>query len=241
MKRTERRHLKENDFEHWTQETREFLETRSRETLTVLVAVVVIGAAVLGYYGWRQHVQSRSSAMLAEAVAIQSAPVGNASAPGSAVPPGGYPDEKARDEAAVAKLKAAADAYPSTEAGIFARYEQAATLVSLGRYAEAIDCYNEALKRAGTGNYAQMARLGIAEAQARSGRYDEAINVLKDLAQQKEGALPIDGVLIELGRVYREAGKTADARQAFNRVVDEFPDSPYVGEAQQALSELGKT
>jgi tetratricopeptide (TPR) repeat protein len=201
----------------------------------------VIGGAALGYYGWRQHVQSRSSAMLGEALAIQTAPTGDASAPESAVPPGGYPSEKARDEAAVTKLQAAADAYPSTEAGIYARYEQAATLVSLGRYAEAIDCYTEVIKRAGTANYAQMARLGVAEAQARAGRYDEAINALKDLAQHKEGALPIDGVLIELGRVYLEAGKTADARQAFSRVVDEFPDSPYVGEAQQKLSELGKT
>jgi TolA-binding protein len=240
MKRTERRHLKENDFELWTRDTREFLETRGRETLTVLVAVVVIGCAALGYYGWRQHVQSRSSTMLAEALAVQTAPVGGA-APGTLLPPGGFLDEKGRDEAALAKLKAAADAYPSTDAGTHARYEQAATLVSLGRYAEAIDCYNEVLKRAGTGNYGQMARLGIAEAQARAGRYDEAINVLKDLAQHKEGALPIDGVLIELGRVYLDAGKPADARQAFNRIVDEFPDSPYAGEAQQKLSELGKS
>jgi TolA-binding protein len=241
MKRTERRHLKENDFELWTRDAREFLETRGRETLTVLVAAIVIGGAALGYYGWRQHVQSRSSAMLAEAVAIQTAQTGDAFAPGVAVPPGGFPNETARDEAAVTKLKAAADAYPSTDAGIYARYEQAATLVSLGRYAEAIDCYNEAIKRAGSGNYAQMARLGVAEAKARAGQYDEAINALKDLAQHKEGALPIDGILIELGRVYLEAGKTADARQTFNRVVDEFPDSPYVGEAQQRLSELGKS
>jgi TolA-binding protein len=241
MKRTERRHLKENDFELWTRDAREFLETRGRETLTVLVAAVVIGGAAIGYYGWRQHVQSRSSTMLAEAVAVQAAPAGDATTPGSTVPPGGFADEKARDEAAVAKLKAAADAYPSTEAGIFARYEQAATLVSLGRYAEAIDGYNEVMKRAGTGNIAQMARLGLAEAMARAGRYDEAISALKELAQHKEGPLPIDGVLIELGRIYLEAGKAADARQAFNRVVDEFPDSPYVGEAQQRLSELGKT
>ena len=33
-----------------------------------------------------------------------------------------------------------------------------------------------------------------------------------------------------------KAGKTQDARAAFKRVVDEFPDSPYATEAKQQIA-----
>ena len=48
--------------------------------------------------------------------------------------------------------------------------------------------------------------------------------------------LPVDGVLMELARACLKAGKTQDARAAFKRVVDEFPESSYVAEARQQLA-----
>ena len=77
-----------------------------------------------------------------------------------------------------------------------------------------------------------MARLGLAEAQARAGQYDQAINTFKELAQRKDGPLPVDGILMQLGATYLEAGKRADAQQTFNRLVEEFPESPFTGDAQ---------
>jgi TolA-binding protein len=85
-----------------------------------------------------------------------------------------------------------------------------------------------------------MARLGLAEAQARAGQYDQAINAYKELAQRKDGPLPVDGILMQLGRTYLEAGKKADAQQTFNRVVEEYPDSPFAGDARKAIETLKK-
>jgi outer membrane protein assembly factor BamD (BamD/ComL family) len=86
-----------------------------------------------------------------------------------------------------------------------------------------------------------MARLGLAEAQARNGQYDQAINAFKELAQRKDGPLPVDAILMQLGRTYLEAGKRADAQQAFNRIVEEFPDSPFNGDAKRELDNLKRT
>jgi len=86
-----------------------------------------------------------------------------------------------------------------------------------------------------------MARLGLAEAQVRAGQYDPAINTFKELAQRKDGPLPVDGILMQLGRTYLEAGKRADAQQTFNRLVEEYPESPYTGEARKAIDTLKKT
>jgi outer membrane protein assembly factor BamD (BamD/ComL family) len=41
---------------------------------------------------------------------------------------------------------------------------------------------------------------------------------------------------MELGRASLKAGKTAEARAAFKRVVDEFPESTFVADAQQRLA-----
>jgi TolA-binding protein len=243
MKRTERQHLKRNEVVTLTRQAREVMETRPREVTAAILAVLVIGGAALGYYGWRQHIESSAHELLAQAMAVENARVAPPVAPGgtAVIVPGSYPTEQARLEAAVVKLKATADAYPSTDAGLFARYQQAAMLVSLGRAAEAAGVYDEVIRRAGDGFYGQVSRLGLAETRVRTGQYDQAINDFKALAQRKDGPLPIDGVLMRLGRTYLEAGRKSDAQQTFNRVVEEYPNSPYTAEARQQLDSLKKT
>ena len=241
MKRTERHHLKENELEKFARRAREAVQTRRRETMAGIIALVVIGAVAVGYWAWRERVETRGHAMLAAALAAQEARVGPPPAPGVGPPSTpSFATERERSLAALAKFKAAADAYPSTDAGIFARYMEAVTSMALGNAADAARAYQQVIDRAGDGIYGQMARLGLAEAQARAGQYDQAINTFKELAQRKDGPLPIDGILMQLGRTYRDAGKRDDAQQTFNRLVEEFPQSPFAGDAKRELDSLKK-
>ena len=124
--------------------------------------------------------------------------------------------------------------------GMFARYQEASLQVSLGNAADADQGVSAVVDRAGDALYGQMARLGLAEAYARSGQFEQAITAFKELAQRKDGQLPIDGILIQLGRTYRDAGKTADAQQTFNRMMQEFPDSAFNADAKRELEALKK-
>src|SRR5438128_811158 len=242
MKRTERHHLKENELEKFARRAREAFETRRRETMAAVVALLVIGVVAIGYWAYRERVQTRAHALLAAALAVQEARVGPPAAPGAgAASTPSFATERERSLAALTKFKAAADAHPSTDAGIFARYMQATTSMALGNAADAVRAYQQVIDRAGDGIYGQMARLGLAEAQARAGQYDQAINTFKELAQRKDGPLPIDGILMQLGRTYRDAGKREDAQQTFNRLVEEFPQSPFAGDAKRELDGLKKT
>ena len=241
MKRTERHHLKENELEKFARRAREAFETRRRETMAAVVALLVIGVVAIGYWAYRERVQTRAHALLAAALAVQEARVGPPAAPGAgAASTPSFATERERSLAALAKFKAAADAYPATDAGIFARYMEATTSMALGNAADAAREYQQVIDRAGDGIYGQMARLGLAEAQARAGQYDQAINTFKELAQRKDGPLPIDGILMQLGRTYRDAGKRDDAQQTFNRLVEEFPQSPFAGDAKRELDSLKK-
>ena len=143
-----------------------------------------------------------------------------------------------KNQAALTKFKIVADQYPSTDAGLFARYREGTTFMALGTPASAVQSYQQVIDRGGSGLYAQMARLGLAEAQAQTGQFDDAINTLKDLAQNKDGQVPVDGVLIRLGRTYLDAGKRTEAEQTFNRIVQEFPDSPFTADARRELDNL---
>jgi TolA-binding protein len=238
MKRAERHHLKENELQRWAIQARGAFEERKRETTIGVAVVLVIAAAIASWAGWRGYVESRAQRDLAEALAVQEARV---SATGTPAAPGSFPSERARQQAAVAKFRAAADAHPSTDAGIFARYQEAAGQVALGNPTAAATAYQEVISRSGSSIMAQMARLGLADAQARAGQYDQAINTFKELAQRKDGPLPVDGILMQLGRTYRDAGKRADAQQTFNRLVQEYPDSPFTSEAKRELDALKTT
>ncbi len=241
MKSTERHHLKENELRKLARQAGLTVSERRRETTALIAIVVVVGALALGYYGWRDRVQTKAHALLAEAMAVQDARVGPPPAPGT--PAGGlyFPTERERSQAALTKLKIAADAYPSTDAGIYARYQEGATSLTLGSTPGAIAAYQQVIKEAGDGFYGQMARLGLAEAQARAGQYDTAINTFKELAQRKDGPLPVDGILMQLGRTYLDAGKRADAQQTFNRLVEEYPESPFTIDARKELETLKKS
>ena len=241
MKRTERHHLKENELRNLARQAGRTVSERRKETTGLVAIVVAVGALALGYVGWREHVQTKAHGLLAEAMAVQDARVGPPPAPGT--PAGGlyFPTERERSQAALTKLKIAADAYPSTDAGIYARYQEGATSLALGSTPGAIAAYEQVIKEAGDGFYGQMARLGLAEAQAHAGQYDTAINTFKDLAQRKDGPLPVDGILMQLGRTYLDAGKRADAQQTFNRLVEEYPESPFTGDARKEIETLKKT
>jgi TolA-binding protein len=132
-----------------------------------------------------------------------------------------------------------ANAYPSTPDGIAAAYQAAGALFGLGRLAEAEKAYQDVIARAGSSIYGPAARMGLAETLTTEGQYDRAIKEYTDLAAQRDGVLPVDGVLVQLARTYVKAGKTNEARATFKRVVDEFPNSNYVAEARQQMALLG--
>src|SRR3954470_687121 len=240
MKRTERHHLKENELRTFAQRAAETVESRRKETTTLALIAVAVAVVAIAFFAWRANVQGRARALLADAMAVADARVGPPPAPGT--PAGGlyFPTENERAQAALTKFKIAADAYPSTDAGVYARYQEGALSLALGSTPGAISAYQQVIKESGDNFYGQMARLGLAEAQARGGQYDPAINTFKEMAQRKDGPLPVDAILMQLGRTYLDAGKRADAQQTFNRIVEEYPESPFTGDARKEIETLKK-
>jgi TolA-binding protein len=248
MKTKHRRELKENDVVRMVAATRKFFEENGRRLTSAVVAVVVVGAAVFGFLTYRNREQTRGQELLAQATVVLNTAVvpvtaetkpGDAPAAASIGAKGTFSTETQKLNAAVPKLRAAADAYPETQAGMQARYHLAASLAALGQQKEAIAQFDEVVRRAGTNSlYGRMAQLGKADAQLASGQTDAAITTWKELAARKDANLPEDAILMQLGRAYQAKGNAAEAKKTFTDIVDNHPDSPYVAEARKELDSL---
>ena len=169
MRREERHHLKENPLANALTRVQAVLLTQGRTLAAAGAAVVLAAVAAGGYLAWQQQQAGRAGELLSEALIVLESPI---SAPPEAddgagavweQPPGTFPTEEARLEAALERFAETADGYPDLRAGIAARYEAAAALVALGRLDEAADAYRQVIAAAGDPLHAAVARMGLAE------------------------------------------------------------------------------
>ncbi len=250
MKRSERHHLKENAFAVAMARIQDRAENWGTG-FAIAAGVALAGVVAFGgYTWWSERAEATAGALLAEALVVADAPVVPPPAdageedpataePPFAQPPGSYPTIEAKMSASLPMLLEAADAYPGTPSGITARYRAAAALAALGRHDEAAEQYRRVIDGDEGGVYGRMATLGLASAQMSRGSYDEAIALLEPSSiSTADASLPIDGVLMELGRAYRLAGRSDEARAAFQRIMDEFPTSLYFPNAERELQVL---
>lgn len=241
MKRSERHHLKDNELAHLATSARDAIEGKGSQVTSILIGVAVVLVLGIGYYAWNTRTENRAHALLADALVLEDAQVGPPPAPGSPNSGGRtFVSAKAKAQEQLTKFKSVADAYPSTDSGLFARYRQGTTYLTLGEAKNAVDAFQQVVDKGGKSLYAEMARMGLAEAQLQAGAFDQAIAAFTDLAQKKDGRMPVDGVLARLAQTYLAAGKKDDAQKTFTRLVDEFPDSPFSADARRTLEEMKK-
>jgi predicted negative regulator of RcsB-dependent stress response len=246
MKTSERHHLKDNELALAVGSAQNWFTENRTTVMATLAAIVVVGGGILGYSAWKSSVDSKASGLLAEAMVVEESrvqppapPAGTTNDPtnpGGQLP-GTYPTQQAKLEAQLPKFMAAADAYPTSQPGQIARLHAAETLTQMGRRDEAITQYDQ-LTGSSNQMIARAARLGKTSVQIQAGQFDAAIATLKELSEQKDGALPNEAVLMELARAYKLAGKADDARKTLNQVVEQHADSPFATEAKAELAKI---
>jgi TolA-binding protein len=241
MKTSERHHLKENDFAISVASASDALIAHQRTIVVGAAVVLVVAILGGGYWFWQRQQLEKASSLLAAARVVATAPVTplpTINQPATTPQGGGYATEAARDQAALTKFQEAAAAYPDTAPGISARYQAASLLAEMGKVAEAEQAFGEVVRRDGNGLHGRMARLGVAALQLRAGKVEPAIQTLQELSQRTDTDLPLDGVLMQLGDAYRRAGRIPEAIRAYTRVLDEFPESGYAGDARTEADQL---
>ena len=241
MKRTERKHLKENPLAVWLSFCLDSI--RSRRFVIITVCSIVGISLVVGlFYGWDRWNSHRADELLAVAMAVVDAPVASESenndTEATAGVAAGFTSLSEKREAAIPKLLAVANAYPGLSQGLTARYQAAIMLVALGRANEASHEYERLNVLNADGIYGRMARLGRAEVHMETGEYSAAIDLLEEETTTGNVNVPLDGVLMRLGQAYQLADRSSEALVVFYRVVEEFPGSTYRFDAEREIDTI---
>ena len=238
MKSKTRHELKQNEFAAATARMVHLVGGYQRHATMLVAAILAVVVLAGGYFYWQGTRADKAGTLFGIAMETADASVAPPSTlPGATQAPNTFPTAKARSEAALKLFQDLAAAYPSTEAGIAAKYQAAGELLSLGRVNEAEAIYTE-LSQKSSSVYAMPSRLGLAQAKMAAGKYDDAVKMFTELSGDRDGTVPVDGVLMQLAEASTKAGKAADARAAYKRVVDEFAESGYAADARQKLAAL---
>jgi tetratricopeptide (TPR) repeat protein len=225
MARIKRKELKRNELAETFGRTVDYVSHHRRgatEAIAAAVAVLVLTAGFFLFRSWSEHQAGKE---LSAALEILESPL--ASDPTAASAPRTFPTADARESEAAKLLRQAAkkggsDAGRAAQVILAARMEKPAaaaeTLAKVARRARA--------------EVAAVAEIDVARLLASQGKTSEAIDRLKRAIESPETSTPKDALLFTLAETYEKAGASGDARATFQRLVNDYPNSPYRSDAQ---------
>lgn len=219
-----RHQLKERDEITTSLQTfTELLVARKKEITMGLIAVAVVVIVVFGWSYYSSRRNADAQAQLSQAIHIFNDTINIKS-------------DKERYEKTIAEAQKTHDQYPSLPAGSIALYYVALSQEGLGDTPKAI----ENLQKVAEGDDATIkavAQFALGEIHKKHGDTQKAIDTYKKLYDT--GGYSQAAVAFELGKLYEENKQVDQAKEFYQKVVSDFPESPFRTSADDALKRLG--
>lgn len=87
--------------------------------------------------------------------------------------------------------------------------------------------------------YAALSLLQAGACAEESGNIDKALEIYKSFEKNFKDSGFADRAVYDLGRAYQQKGDIANAREQFNKILTQYPKSPFNGPAKARLFVLG--
>jgi TolA-binding protein len=146
-------------------------------------------------------------------------------------------EEEADD--AEAKLQEVVDRYGGSDQADIARIYLARGMMEEGDTEGARDLLVNIVERHPADAVGRVATLDLIHLRLASGQTAEVVQELEAMVAGARRGLPRDAALYELGELHLRSKDYEQARQYFEKLVEEFPESPYTGGARRRIGELG--
>jgi tetratricopeptide (TPR) repeat protein len=222
-----RRDMKRNELAETVGKTVGYVSEHKKgvtEAVAIAAGVVIL---VGGFFAYRTWVGRSAGKDLSEALAILGTPLASEQPTATKT----YPTETARRAEAEKFLKKAA-AHGSTASGRAAQVILAAG--GADKPGTSVEVFEKAA-RTGKSETAAVAEIDAARALAAQGKTVEAIDRLKRAIESPSPAAPKDALLFALAQIYEQSGAAADARATYQRLINDYPNSPYRADARQKV------
>jgi len=222
-RRVTRKMMKEDEFVSFFDEVARWFSDNWRPVAAGVGVVVLVVLVWWGAGAWSARRSEDAAYLLRGAEKVLE---GGGTTPGSV-------------DAAEPLLREVVDRYGRTPQADVARLYLARIELGRGETETAREALRElAGHHAGTAIGA-AATLDLLHLRIASGQGAEVASELQAMVSSAEPALPRDTALYELGMLLVREERPAEAKDPFERLVKDFPESPYRFAAQQKLSELG--
>ena len=220
----------------------EWVQEREGLVLGLIGAVIVGGLAFGVSRTYSTSQDQEASRALEQAFVILEAPVGEKAADAAEAKTNPsekrYKDEAERLAAAKAAFQSAADAHKGRGAALIASLYQGHMALKAQDYDAAAAAYAAFLDAADKEDPLRFAGLsGWAAALEAKGDRKGAIAKWEELVNLPE-RLEEDAALFSLGRLYEEEGDHSRARASYERIKNDFSESPLKTKAEEALAKM---
>lgn len=221
MARISRKDLKTDEFVDAAVDASAFLERHWRPIVGGIIAVAVLGMATIGWSTWARQRDARLEDRLGQGLSRFT----------EAERAGGTSDGY---QAALVIFDEVLEQASTSPSGRIARYYRGAALHRLGRHDEAAAELTQVGSAGGSPDtLGTSARVLLVEVYREAGRTADALATLAVL--ESDPLFPPEEALLRQGWVHASAGNMDEARRSWQRLLDQFPQSPAAAEVTKIL------
>jgi TolA-binding protein len=234
MKKEERHQIKRDDLATALGSASDYYDSHRRTVLVWGGVAAVVLAAAFGGRSWWQEREAKSARVLGELIRTYNASITATIEDLQAADPNRitFTSTEERDRKVIEQadtiLKGGGSGMAIAGANLYKGMAQA----DMKQDDAARQSFEEVLRRDPRGLFGQMARLRMARLIEQQGKPAEALALYQNIADDASGLLPREEGLVGMARCQASLGKIDEARKLYQRIVTEFPNSEYAGEAR---------
>lgn len=233
MDRQTRQAIKHDKFLDELNHAYSFAQDNRRVLILAAIVVGVLAIAAAGFAGYFSRQETAAQLLLANGIDIMQTQVGE-QVPGTTTT---YDTDEAKVKAAEAVFRQVLDAYGSSDAADIARLYLAQLEAGRGEFEPAREKFERFIADHPDHILAGSAEMSLLNLRLASGDVDGVISELQSRIDGEEGRLPRPALLAVLAQAYDMKGERDKATEAYRRIANEFPDSPYSLDAQRRLAQ----
>ncbi|HEV8238203.1 MAG TPA: tetratricopeptide repeat protein [Thermoanaerobaculia bacterium] len=240
LSRKEIKHdIRDDALRHAVGESYDYVRGHRRNLVLAIAGVVLVAGAFAGWRAWNTRREATASDALGHAIAAYDGAVVPADANPDDLDSPTFPDEKSKQARAKQLFEQVAKDYPRTGGAAVAevylgriRFQEGDTAGARKVWQDFLDAHPEHM-------LAAAVRRTLLDLDRKEGKGEQVVQRLRADLEKEEKPLPEDVILFELGTTLEQLGRKQEAHDAYQRVVDEYPDSAWVSKATQKVRELG--
>jgi TolA-binding protein len=232
MDRQHRRDLKHDRFVDEIGSLSSKARQNQRFLFTVTGAAVALAVIVFGVYFYRSTQEQKAQVLLGQAIETIESPLAPP-AGGQPIPNAKFKTEADRTAAAEKQFKQVVAKYGSSDAADVANLYLARIEASRGEIAPARKKLEAFIGDHPKHILVAPARYSLYQLRIENGESQQVAAELQAEIGKSDSLLPPDTLLVLLAHAYDAQGNNAKSKEAYRRIITEFPESPYALEAQR--------